>query len=263
MKATASYSIGELAKIARVSVRTLHHYDEIGLLRPSDRSGAGYRLYCPKDLERLQQILFFRELGIKLDAIERILSDPKFDRRETLKAHRALLVERAERARALVELVDRTLAAVAGEGEEHAMKPEDMFDGFDPSKYEEEAKAKWGHTEAYAESKRRTGRYRKEDWQEVGAQAGAITERFAVLAEAGVPPTDARAMDVAEEHRRHISHWFYDCTYEIHVGLGTMYVADPRFAANYEPRRPGLAQYICDAIAANAARAASVKDGGR
>jgi DNA-binding transcriptional MerR regulator len=250
MKTTA-YSIGELAKVAKVSVRTLHHYDEIGLLRPSARSGAGYRVYGPLDLDRLQQILFFRELGIRLEEIQGILADPTFDRKKALIAHRALLVERAERARALVDLVDRTLATIE---REDAMKPEDMFDGFDPSKYEEEAKQKWGHTEAYAESKRRTSRYKKEDWQAMGAESGAIVEKFAALAEAGVAPTDARAMDAAEEHRQHITRWFYECTFAIHAGLGQMYVADPRFAANYESRRAGLAQYICDAIRANTER---------
>src|SRR4051812_37177691 len=120
-----TYTVGELASLARVSIRALHHYDEIGLLRPSGRSGAGYRLYTAPDLQRLQQVLFFRELGFKLEEIQRILADPGFDRRQTLVAHRALLAERAERARALVDLVDRTLKAL---GDDDTMNPEEMFE---------------------------------------------------------------------------------------------------------------------------------------
>src|SRR5579872_1874814 len=105
----ASHTVGDVAKIARVSVRTLHHYDEIGLLKPSGRSRSSYRLYTGGDLERLQQILFFRELGFALEDIARIVRDPAFDRREALVAQRAMLVEKGERLRTMVALVDKTL----------------------------------------------------------------------------------------------------------------------------------------------------------
>ncbi len=245
-------TVGELASLARVSVRTLHHYDEIGLLRPSGRSGAGYRLYTEGDLQRLQQVLFFRELGFKLDEIARILADPGFDRRQTLLAQRALLVERADRARALVDLVDRTLKALE-EGD--TMNPEDTFEGFDPAKYEDEAKAWWGTTEAYAESRRRTSRYTKDDWKRMADESKATVDELAQAMDDGVTPTDARAMDLAEQHRLHLEHWFYPCSSAMHVGLGEMYVADPRFAAVYDQRRAGLSEFLRAAIQANAARA--------
>jgi MerR family transcriptional regulator, thiopeptide resistance regulator len=246
-----TYTVGDLASLARVSVRTLHHYDEIGLLRPSGRSGAGYRLYTAPDLQRLQQVLFFRELGFKLDEILRILSDPGFDRRQTLVAQRALLAERAERARALVDLVDRTLKALE---EDDTMNPEETFEGFDPAPYEEETKAWWGTTEAYAESKRRTSRYTKDDWKKMAAESRATVEELAQAMDDGVAPTDARAMDLAEAHRAHLERWFYACPPAMHVGLGEMYVADPRFAAVYDERRAGLAEFLRAAIHANAAR---------
>jgi DNA-binding transcriptional MerR regulator len=246
-----TYTVGDVSRIARISVRALHHYDEIGLVRPTARSGAGYRLYTDSDLERLQQVLFFRELGFKLDEIVRILADPGFDRREALIAQRALLAERAEQARSLVELIDKTIAALDGGT---TMKREEMFDGFDPAAHEEEARSRWGHTAEYAESMRRTKGYTKDDWAQIRAESNAITDAFAKAAEAGVAATDARAMDVAERHRQHIDRWFYPCSKAMHRGLGQMYVADERFAASYEKARAGLAQFICDAIAANAAR---------
>jgi DNA-binding transcriptional MerR regulator len=246
------YKIGQLAELARVSVRTLHHYDDIGLVKPSARSEAGYRLYTQSDLERLQQVLFFRELGFALEQIARIVTDPAFDRRTALIEQRALLLEQAKKTEALVRLVDRTLASIE-KGE--AMKTEEMFEGFDPSKYETEAKERWGDTSAYQESKKRTKSYKKEDWVKIQAAADAIHQELARLMEAGVAPSDPRAMDVADQHRRHIDRWFYACSRAMHVGLGEMYLADERFTAHYERVRPGLTQYLVDAIRANAERA--------
>jgi DNA-binding transcriptional MerR regulator len=246
-----AYTVGELARLARISVRALHHYDEVGLVKPSGRTVAGYRQYTKKDLERLQQVLFYRELGFKLEDILKALDDPAFDRRKALVAQRALLAERVEQARALVALIDRTLRALDGETN---MNDQDLFDGFDPAQYEEEAKQRWGHTDAYAESHRRTSQYTKDDWRRMGVEAAAINEALAKLSEDGVPPTDGRAMDLAENHRLLIDRWFYPCSSAVHLGLGDMYVADPRFAANYDKVRPGLAQYLCEAIHANATR---------
>jgi DNA-binding transcriptional MerR regulator len=248
----ATYTIGHVARAAQVSVRALHHYDEIGLVKPSARSAKGYRLYTAADLERLQQALFYRELGFPLEEILRILADPDFDRRHALVAQRARLAERAARAEALVRLVDQTIDRLE-RGE--TMTPEEMFNGFDPAPYEEEARARWGATETYAESMRRTKRYTREDWAAIRADSDAITQAFAEAMERGVAPGDAAAMDLAERHRLHIDRWFYPCSSRIHVGLGEMYVGDPRFAANYEKVRAGLAEYLREAIRANALRA--------
>jgi DNA-binding transcriptional MerR regulator len=249
---TPAYTIGHVARAARVSVRALHHYDEIGLVQPSGRSAKGYRLYTPADLERLQQVLFYRELAFPLEEIRRILADPAFDRRRALLAQRARLAERAARASALVALVDRTIARLE-RGE--TMTPDEMFDGFDPSQHDEEVRARWGATESYAESARRTARYTQEDWVRIRAEADALRHAFAEAMERGTPPTDAAAMDVAERHRLHIDRWFYPCPPRMHAGLGEMYVNDPRFAANYDKVRAGLAGYVRDAIRANAQRA--------
>ncbi|WP_394823520.1 TipAS antibiotic-recognition domain-containing protein [Pendulispora albinea] len=134
------------------------------------------------------------------------------------------------------------------------MKPEEELEGFDPSKYAEEAEARWGHTEAYAESQRRAKGYREEDWQTIQSQVDANVRAFAALFQSRVPARDPRAMDLAEEHRQHIDRWFYACSYSAHVGLSRLYVSDERFAAYYEKHAAGLTQFIADAIAANAQR---------
>ncbi len=136
------HTVGEVAKLARVSVRALHHYDEIGLLQPSGRTEAGYRLYTDGDIERLQQVLFFRELGFALEDVARILRDPHFDRRQALIAQRAMLVEKGERLKSMVALVDRTLDSL---GKGIVMSTEELFDAnFDAAAYDEEAKTRWG-----------------------------------------------------------------------------------------------------------------------
>jgi len=245
------HTIGEVARAAKVSVRALHHYDEIGLVRPSGRSRSGYRLYTGADLERLQQVLFFRELGFRLEDIGPILEDPGFDRKSALLVQRARLAEDAARATALVALIDATLRKME-RGEK--MGPEEMFEGFDPRKHEDEARERWGGTTEYKESARRTKGYTKDDWAALGAESGAITTALAEAMARGVKPGDDEAMDLAERHRAHIDRWFYPCSSEIHAGLGEMYVSDPRFAIHYDRHAPGLAVFLRDAIRANAAR---------
>jgi MerR family transcriptional regulator, thiopeptide resistance regulator len=247
--------IGEVAKLAHVSVRTLHHYDCLGLLQPSGRSAAGYRLYTAEDLERLQTVLFYKELGFGLGEIRDLLAEPGFDRREALRAQRALLARRSGRIDAMLALIDKTLAAM---DEGIPMERSDLFQvfgEFDPAEHEAEAEERWGDTEAYEESARRTRRYTKEDWTRFKAESDAVNRAIATLMDDGIAADDPRAVDAVERHRLLIDTWFYPCSREMHKNLGRMYVADPRFAATYEKIRPGMAAYMRDATAANARRA--------
>lgn len=249
------HTVGDVAKLARVSVRALHHYDEIGLLKPSGRSRSGYRLYTDSDLERLQQVLFFRELGFALEEIVRVLQSPDFDRREALLAQRGLLVAKGERLLAMVTLVDKTIDALE---KGIVMTAEEMFEvfgEFDPKAHEEEAEKRWGETPAYAESARRTKRYTKDDWTAIKEEGDAITAALATAFASGEAPGDPQVLALAERARLHIDRWFYPCSRAMHVSLGDMYVADPRFTAFYDKHRPGLAQFVCDAIRANAVAA--------
>ncbi|WP_061289989.1 MerR family transcriptional regulator [Herbidospora cretacea] len=248
----AGFSVGQVAAFAGVTVRTLHHYDEIGLLSPSERTAAGYRRYAEPDLDRLQQVLFYRELGFPLEEITAILDDPGADAATHLRRQRELLRRRIARLESLAEAVETALEA-ARMGV--SLTPEEryeVFGEFRPEDHAEEAESRWGGTSAWAESRRRTSSYGKADWQRITSEAGELVEAWRALFEQGVPAGSAEAMAVAEGHRRHISRWFYECTHEIHGCLGEMYVADERFARNYEQVAEGLAVYVRDSITANA-----------
>jgi DNA-binding transcriptional MerR regulator len=247
-------TIGEIARLAGVTVRTLHHYDEIGLVVPTDRTDAGYRLYGYREVARLQEVLFFRELGFGLDEIRTIVEEPGYDRQTALANQRGLLEAKAERLLTMVDAVD---AAIDAERRGITMNQEEMlevFGDFDPTEYEQEARERWGDTDAYKQSARRTARYTKQDWERLGVEAAEINDAFIALMESGEPATSTEAMEVAERHRAHISKWFYECSLEIHQGLGQMYVADHRFTKNIDKAKEGLAAYMSEAIAANAAR---------
>ena len=249
-----SYTVGEVAKLAHVSVRTLHHYDELGLLEPSERSGAGYRLYTDEDLDRLQTVLFFRELGFSLEEIRELIDDPAFDRREALVVQRDLIAEQALRYEAMLGLIDKTLASLEGGIRLNAEEKFEVFGDFDPDEYEDEVKERWGDTDAYKESARRTARYTKEDWARFKAESEEINLAIVALMDEGVPATDSRAMDAVDRHRRQIDTWFYPFSLQMHAGLAEMYIADPRFTATYEKIHEGMARYVHDAIKANLAR---------
>lgn len=247
-------TVSQVAGIAGVSVRALHHYDEIGLLRPSGRSSAGYRLYSDADLARLQQVLCFRALELPLEEIARIMTDPDYDVGAALRVQRQMLGEKAVRLQALVDAVDAAIARLESEEPMQESEMKKMFDGFDPAQYEAEAEQRWGDTDAYKESKRRAARYTKADWQEIKREGEAIFAALAAVMAAGKPPDDPEATAAAEAHRQHIERWFYPCPPAMHRGLGRLYVDDPRFTANIDRAAPGLAEFAAAAFAANAAR---------
>lgn len=249
-----SYLVGQVASFAGVTVRTLHHYDEIGLLSPSGRSHAGHRRYDDADLDRLQQILFYRELGFPLDEVAALLDDPDTDPQEHLRRQHELLTVRIEKLQKMAEAVEHAMEA---RRMGINLTPEEKFEVFgeyDPDRYDEESRRRWGDTEPYRESQRRVATYTKEDWLRIKAEDAGNTSAFVALMDAGVAPDSESAMDLAEQHRQRISRNFYDCTYEIHTGLAEMYVADERFSSTFEQIKPGLARYLRDAILANAVR---------
>jgi len=246
---TASRTVSEVARLAHVTVRTLHHYDEIGLLVPSDRSRAGYRLYSEADLARLREILLFRELGFGLDAIADLLEQGAAERRAALAGQRERLVAQRRQMDAVIRAVDNALDALDG-GKQ--MTTDKMFEGFEEfeAPYADEARERWGETDAYKESTRRTKTYGKAEWEAIKAEGGEILAGFAALLAAGRAPDDAEALALAERHRLHIDRWFYPCTPAMHARLAEMYTADPRFEAFYEKIAKGLAAFVSHAIIA-------------
>lgn len=247
-----SFAVSQVAALAGVTVRTLHHYDDIGLLVPGGRTAAGYRRYTDADLERLQQIRFYRELGFSLEEIGTILDDPDADPAAHFRRQHRLLLERIKR---LSEMVTAIEFAMEAQKVGISLTPRERFEvfgDFDPDAYAAEAEQRWGGTDAYAASQQRVSRYGKDDWARLKAETADWGARLAALMATAAPADGVEAMELAEEHRQSISRWFYECTYEIHTGLADMYVADERFTAHYEAIAPGLAGYLHDAIHANA-----------
>ena len=257
MARSQTFQVKDVARVAGVSVRTLHHYDSIGILVPRLRTDAGYRVYTHDDLLRLQQILIGRELGLSLEEIRRSLEDPGFDQKTSLIGQRKRLWERVQQTEAMIRAVDAALEALdEGQGE-NAMNVEDLFQGFDPAKYEDEVQQRWGTADAYAESKRRTRRYTPDDWKALKAEQSAIYDAAYAALRAGKAPSDPAVMDIAERHRLSIDRWFYSCSHRMQCGLASMYENDDRFRQSIDAHGEGLTSFLAEAIRANAWRHSS------
>ena len=243
--AKKKWQIGELAERAGVSVRTLRHYDAIGLLEPSDITPAGYRLYDEAAVAELEQILYFRELGFALEEIKAIMSSPAYDAREAMKRQKALLQMQKKRIEAMIERLDE---AIAGQGAPD-MGVFDMREIENmKTQYADEAKARWGGTDAFRESEKRTAAYGKADWQAIQQGMTQLFEAFADVRE--LAPEDARVQALVADWKQYITDHFYACTDEILEGLGVMYTADERFRANIDRCGEGTAACMSRAIAA-------------
>lgn len=246
-------TVGEVARLLGLTVRTLHHYDRIGLCVPSERSFAGYRLYTADDLQRLQQVVVYRRLEVPLDTIAELLESG--DTATHLARQREAVMARMEELTELIQAIDDTLEKTMNDQDMTAEDMKKLFgDGFEEA--QAEAWERWGDTDEWKESQRRTKSYRKDDWQRIKAEGDKIQAALADAFKAGMRPDDSRATELVEAHRQHISRWFYDCSKQMQVGLGEMYVSDPRFTAAYDETyaAPGLAEWVRDAIEVNAAR---------
>ena len=232
--------IKEFAKITGVSVRTLHYYDEIGLLKPACVDEfTGYRYYDEGSLIRMQEILFYRELDFSLKSISDILSSPDYDKNRALKEQKHLLTLKKERLERLISAID---GAVKGE---NVMK---AFDNSEFEKYKAEAKEKWGNTDAYKEHSEKTKNYSAEKWNGLAEGMNGILAEFAVCMKNNKTPDSAEAQELVKSLQNHITENYYLCTNDILAGLGQMYVADERFKNNIDKHAEGTAQFISDAI---------------
>lgn len=236
--------IQEAAKLTGLSPKALRHYDKIGLLHPEELSDAGYRLYGPKELSRLREILLLRELDFSLKEIAQLLDVPDRNRQEALRRQRELLVEKRRHLDGVITLVDNLL-----KGEKYmdfeAFHTEELDAARE--KYAREAKERWGETEAYRESRRREKSRSKEDEQAMLWEMDGLLDRFAAMADRN--PADPEVQALVKEWKNHISRWHYDCSREILAGLGQMYTGDPRFAENLNAHGPGTAELMSKAIA--------------
>ncbi|MFI8933916.1 MerR family transcriptional regulator [Streptomyces sp. NPDC053474] len=250
-----SYTVGQVAGFAGVTVRTLHHYDRAGLLAPGARSPGGYRLYSDSDLARLQQILFYRELGFALDEIAEILADPQANALDQLRARCQALREQIGKLERLVEVAERAME-VQQTGVR--LSPRERFEvfgeiGFDLS-YATEAELKWQDSAGHRQAMARAAEHSKEDWARIMGEAAAWRAEVLAAFDAGEAADGPAARALAERHRQHIGRWFTDCPPDMHLRIADDFVADPRAFALLVPpaqQRPGLARYLWNAIRAN------------
>lgn len=236
-------SVGRVSKLTGVSVRTLHYYNEIKLLNPSEISEAGYRLYDECDLEELQQIMFFRELDFSLEDIQKIVKSPDYDKKEALENQKNLLQIKEKRLKKLISLIDKTL-----EGEKTMSFKEFDLSEIERAKkeYAAEVKERWGDTKTYAENEQKTKEYGTKQWKLIDEKAAEIFLWFANNQDK--KPNDEEALQAVKRWQEYITEKFYTCTNPILSGLADMYIGDERFKNNIDKYGNGTAQFMHDAI---------------
>lgn len=240
--------INEIAKLAGISVRTLHYYDEIDLLKPSfvDEQN-GYRFYDEDSLKCLQEILFYRELDFPLKTIAEILSSPNYDRSKAFSEQLHLLTLKKQRLERMINLLEN---AVKGEN----IMDLNIFDNSEydnaRQKYAQEAKEKWGSTDAFKESEQKTASYSDEKWNTINSEMDSIINEFSECMKSGTDAYAETAQNLVKKWQNYITDNYYNCTKEILSGLGIMYVNDERFKNNIDKHGNGTAQFMTDAIAA-------------
>lgn len=245
-------TVGRTARLVGVSVRTLHHWDEIGLVRPSTRSWAGYRLYDTDDVARIHQVLVYRETGMSLAEIARVLDSPDVDPRAHLARQRELLTDCIAHLTRMLRAVDTMMEETMNETDLTAARRASIFGTDWGEQWREEAEERWGGTDEWAQSAARKDAMTREDWARVAKEASDLEADLAAAMREGVEPGDERANALAERHRASIDQWF-DTTYSKQVLIARGYVADPRFTAHYDRLEVGLAAWLKGIIDANAA----------
>ena len=238
------YSVSQAARLAGVSVRTLRWYDEIGLLKPTEVTPAGYRFYHDEAMAELQQILFYRELGVPLDQIGRILSAPDNDRAEALRKHRTLLLMKRQRLDDMLRLVDQTIGGTVMYDERP--KPTQADWEAVKKQYAQEAADRWGNTEAFLESREKHAGYTPEQEAQINAEMEEIFSAFGSCGD----PEGPEAQALVKRWQEHITRYHYHCTDIILSCLGEMYVNDPHFQESLDKYGPGTARKMSDAIKA-------------
>jgi len=247
-------TVGAVATLTGVSVRTLHHYDHVGLVVPSVRTPAGYRGYTDADIERLHLVLVYRAVGLPLDEIRTLLDDETADVVEHLRRQRELLLQEAERLEHTIKAVEELMNAHRDGIQLTAEEQVEIFGttAFN-EEYAAEAEQRWGDTDAWKQSQQRVSRLSKQDWIDIKAEGDALLAALADAKRNGVQAGSAEADELAARHRASIER-FYDCGDEMHRGLAEMYVADERFTRYYDDAEPGLAQFVHDIIVEKSGR---------
>ncbi|WP_432409188.1 MerR family transcriptional regulator [Wukongibacter sp. M2B1] len=244
------YTVQKLAQMAGVTSRTLRYYDEIGILKPARINSSGYRIYGQNEVDRLQQILFYRELGVNLESTKNIITSPTFDELEALREHREKLLEKREQLELLIDNVDKTIVS---KERSIIMSDKEKFEGFknkliedNEKKYGEEIREKYGD-EAVNKSNNKLKNMTQEEYYEITRLENEVIETLHAAFETGDPAGEL-AQKAADLHRRWLSFYWDSYTKEAHTGIVQMYVDDERFRAYYDKKQPGTAEFLRDAV---------------
>ncbi|EFU42799.1 transcriptional regulator, MerR family protein [Paenibacillus vortex V453] len=244
------YTVQKLGKLAGISTRTLRYYDEIGILKPARINSSGYRIYGQEEVDQLQQILFYRELGLHLDGIKEILTSPSFNRSRALQEHHAQLLDKRKQLDMLITNVENTIASTEGR---MTMSDQEKFEGFkqrliedNEQKYGKEIRAKYGE-ETVNKSNAKLKNMTQAQHDEVTRLAEELYETLAEAFKQGDPASDL-AQKAAGLHKQWLTYYWNDYSKEAHAGLAQMYVDDERFTAHYDEKHPGTAEFLRDAI---------------
>ncbi len=244
------YTVQELAQLAGVTARTVRYYDEIDILKPARINSSGYRIYGPEEVDRLQQILFYRELDIGLDSIRKIINSPSFDEVKALKKHREKLLEKKEQLELLIVNLDRTITS---KERGIIMCDQEKFEGFkkrlvedNERKYGEEIREKYGD-EDVERSNKKIKNMTQEEYEEVTKLEKDYKETLRAAFKNG-DPAGKLAQKTVDLHRQWLSFYWDRYSKEAHAGLAQMYVDDDRFRSNYDKEQPGTAEFLRDAI---------------
>lgn len=245
-------TVGRTATLVGVSVRTLHHWDTIDLVHPSDRTLGGYRVYSADDVARIHRVLVYRELGLSLAEISRILDDPSADAREHLRRQRSQLTDRIAHLQSMVQAVDKMLTASTSG---MRLSPEEQVEIFGTDwqpEWPTQAEERWGDSLQWQQYAERTAGHTADDWRQVATATEALHDGLVTAHQAGVIPGSEAANTLAERHRESFAQYF-DCTHSMHVCLARMFASDPGYTAYYESLAAGLTVWLRDVVYANAA----------
>lgn len=251
--ASPELTIGEVASLVGISVRTLHHWDSVGLVQAQGRTNGGYRAYSPTDVERIHRVLVYRELGISLTKIAALLDDPTIDEAAQLRRQRGLLEERIDRLRQMVDAVDQVLGAHATGAKLTVQQQAEIFGQRWREDWAEEAHERWGDSEEWAQFEKNAAALSESDRVRMRTGGEALYSMLAEAKRSGVRPGSDIANRLAEQHRAMVSQLF-SCTHAMQVCLGQLYVRDERFNAHFQDRERGLAEWLSETIEANARR---------
>ncbi|WP_327114369.1 MerR family transcriptional regulator [Nocardia sp. NBC_01730] len=244
-------TVGVVASLVGVTIRALHHWDALGLVRPSQRTDTGYRLYTAADIARIHRVLVYRELGVPLNDIGTLLDAPATDALASLHRQRDQLRERVAHLQRMSNALDRMIEARKSGILLSAEEQVAIFGQHWQPSWVEEARDRWGDTAQWAQYAERAAGRTVEHWHQIADGVDALNAELAAAHRTGVAPGSDQANSLAERHRASIGAYF-DCTHSMHVCLGRRYATDPGFAAFYDDIETGLTTWLRDIIDANA-----------